>query len=750
MLMANERKTEAIVRNHFNKFSDTVTIEEQSSDNPRIRKLLRSASKAGYGAGYPEFIISYKENPDLLIIVECKASVLKYESSNHDKPSEYAVDGVWLYASHLVTQFDVLTIAVSGDDKNSKISHYFHFRDNPSPRQVFGDSLLAPSDYMNGYLGDEQKFRQDYDTLHAFAKELNDRLHSNKVSETNRSLLISAILIALDKESFRRSYSLESSITLPKRLVDSVIEQLQNAGIADDRLRVLSQKLSFITTEHALTSKEGELAEIVKQVDDEINSFVQTHRYRDVLSALYVEFLGYANSDKKLGIVLTPPHITELFANLAQVNQETVVYDNCVGTGGFLIAAMKQMIESANGDSIIEERIKTSQLYGVELQSSIYPLAVSNMYINQDGKSNILLGDCFDSKTIEEIILKRPTIGLLNPPYKADKSNDKEELEFVLNNLNCLQQNGICIAVLPMQSALGIRGNIGVLKEKIMASHTLEAVLSMPDELFFNSKVGVVTCVMIFTAHHSHPDNKLSYFGYYKDDGFLKRKAKGRADYLDKWNSIKDSWIDHYMNRTEKIGFSVNRCVGPRDEWAAEAYMETDYSCLNREMFEATLLNYSTYLFRSKIKQNVSDAPCHSEEPAIETAGWDWVNLLEIFTIEGSRTTSLLELEEIGKGEFPYVTTQATNNGVGGFYDYFTEEGEVLTIDSAVLGYCSYQSSRFSASDHVEILKPKFKINSYVAMFLVTVLNLEQYRYNYGRKCSQSRLNKAKNQVAYD
>jgi hypothetical protein len=89
------------------------------------------------------------------------------------------------------------------------------------------------------------------------------------------------------------------------------------------------------------------------------------------------------------------------------------------------------------------------------------------------------------------------------------------------------------------------------------------------------------------------------------------------------------------------------------------------------------------------------------------------------------------------------VTTQATNNGVGGFYDHFTETGNVLVIDSAVLGYCGYQRHNFSASDHVEKLTPKFNMNQYVALFLTTVLNLEQYRYNYGRKASQTRLRKA-------
>ena len=78
---------------------------------------------------------------------------------------------------------------------------------------------------------------------------------------------------------------------------------------------------------------------------------------------------------------------------------------------------------------------------------------------------------------------------------------------------------------------------------------------------------------------------------------------------------------------------------------------------------------------------------------------WDWFKLSDLFDITGSKTTSAQKLNEYGKGEYFYVTTQATNNGVAGVDTLYTETGNVLTIDSAVIGYCSYQPKNFSASD---------------------------------------------------
>ena len=114
------------------------------------------------------------------------------------------------------------------------------------------------------------------------------------------------------------------------------------------------------------------------------------------------------------------------------------------------------------------------------------------MYIHQDGKTNIINGSCFDNNIIEKVKKIKPTIGLLNPPYKSDKKQDTDELEFILNNLACLADGGICVAIVPMQRALAQKGKVFELKKKLLEKHTLEAVFSMPDELFFNSKVSVV------------------------------------------------------------------------------------------------------------------------------------------------------------------------------------------------------------------------------------------------------------------
>jgi methylase of polypeptide subunit release factors len=746
--MANERKTENIVRAHFEQFNELIHVEEQSSDNAKINKLLQSASKKGTGKGRPEFIISLNYNSDLLIVVECKASTLKHDSQTRDKYSEFAVDGALLYASYLSKEFDVLAIAVSGETKQIlKVSHFLHLKNERAATEIFGDTLLSIPDYLNGYLKSPEKFRQDYNVLLEFTKKLNEKLHTHKILESQRSLLLSCILIALEDEAFKSSYSKKNTPkSLAEFLTKTVSEKLEEANISGKKLENLNIQFGFIKTDTSLSTKDKILKELIDEIDQNINQFIKTHEYFDVLGQLYIEFLRYANSDKGLGIVLTPPHITELFAELAQVNRNSIAFDNCTGTGGFLISAMKKMIEDAKGDNTKIAEIKSKQLIGVEYQAHIFALAVSNMYIHQDGKTNIMNGSCFDESIMREVKLKRPTVGFLNPPYKADKKNDKEELEFILNNLDALVDGGTCIAIVPMGCAIATKGKIKSLKEELLNKHTLEAVLSMPDELFFNSDVGVVSCIMVFTAHKPHQKDVETYFGYYKQDGFEKKKGRGRIDANGDWEKIKYKWINYYKRKKEEAGLSINKIVTADMEWCAESYMETDYKALTHKNFERKLLEYSTFLFYNNQRPTVSNKPYQEDSSIyIDVQNWLYFDVLELFEIMSTRD----ELpNKLAKGVLtPYITSTELNNGISLYVDEESTFGaNTITANrGGSVGFFFYQPINFMATPvDVRVLKPRFQMNQYNALFLATVLELERYRFNYSRKMGTDRLKNMK------
>jgi type I restriction enzyme M protein len=224
---------------------------------------------------------------------------------------------------------------------------------------------------------------------------------------------------------------------------------------------------------------------------------------------------------------------------------------------------------------------------------------VSNMILHGDGKANVSCGDCFkdEAKVLQAknesgtVVRVKPTVGLLNPPYKNKKMpDDREELEFVFNNLEYLDQGSKCVAIVPITCATNPGGEW---KRRLMEKHTLEAVMSMPIDLFHNSKTSVVTCVMVFTAHRPHPRGKKTWFGYWRDDGLVKTKTRGRVDAHGMWGLIRDGWIQAYRNREIADGLSVMKEVTPEDEWCAEAYLATDYQAIDLKMLSDASRRYA-------------------------------------------------------------------------------------------------------------------------------------------------------------
>ncbi|NCB73597.1 MAG: methyltransferase [Clostridia bacterium] len=597
--MANEAKTSIIFRDLIRnaKYYDDadVTAEEQKSDNAKIDKLLKNASKRGNKNGFPDFIIYSKKYPELIIVVEAKADINKHVSDTMDNYADYAVDGALLYASFLSKEFDVLAVGISGEETDRfKISQYLQLKEEKAAYPIFDDKILTIEEYFDGIQQSNYKFNQDYAKLITYTKTLNETLHAKKIKESQRALLISGILIALKDRAFKDGYKKHEKVEqLVKSLYTAIDGQLSAGEIPQKKIDVLTQAFAFIKTNPTLTDKnDGKkfLEDLIDEIDREINGFMVTHKYVDTVSQFYVEFLRYANNDKGLGIVLTPPHITDLFAELAGVDKNSVVLDNCCGTGGFLISAMKRMLVDAKGDKEKEKNIKGNQLIGIEFQDDIYTLLISNMIIHRDGRTNIYWGDCFQE--IKDVKQKfKPTVGLLNPPYKT-KASDIEEFEFILNNLDALEPGGTCVAIIPI-SCVTEKGVVAEnLRKRILEKHTLEAVLSMPEELFHNSKVNTVTCAVIITAKKPHPKGKKTWFAYCRDDGFIKMKNKGRIDARHTWDDIRESWVASYRNREIIDRFSLMREVTETDEWCVEAYLETDYGKFTFDDYENTVKKY--------------------------------------------------------------------------------------------------------------------------------------------------------------
>lgn len=622
----NERNTENLVRSELRALDyyaeNNIRVEEQKSTIVEIKKLLAGGSKRGRGGrGSPEFLVSNSDTPDFLIVFECKASTRDHESAlvprilagepfvetdeeSSKRLQRYAVDGVLHYASLLSREYNVIAVAVSGESKaRSKTSVFLYTKNGAAPSllksKANGDpivELLPWNDFLGHAVFDPAVRKARLEDLMAFARDLHVFMRDHaKLTESEKPLLVSGTLIALQNKAFAASYGLHSIKDLPKEWMRTIKHEIGIAEIPQAKKDNMAQPYASIAIHPELSKKKKEypkgiLYELIKRIHEKAAPLMTAEEGTDILGHFYGEFLKYTGGDKKaLGIVLTPRHITDLFSYLANVHKTSTVLDICAGTGGFLVSAMSHMMKEATTKKE-RTRIKKEGLIGVEQQPNMYALAASNMILRGDGKANLYQGSCFDEAIAPAIKAHKANIGMLNPPF-SQGTDDLHELRFVQQMLGCLTPGGVGIAIVPMSCAI----SPNVLREELMKEHTLDAVMSMPTDLFY--PVGVVCCIMVWIAHHPHDQSRRdTWFGFWKDDGFIKTKHKGRIDAYGVWPAIRDHWVDMYRNRRERAGESILHDVKATDEWCAEAYMETDYRSLTRADYEETVRKY--LLFR--------------------------------------------------------------------------------------------------------------------------------------------------------
>ncbi|GIR20046.1 hypothetical protein CM15mP35_03070 [bacterium] len=79
----------------------------------------------------------------------------------------------------------------------------------------------------------------------------------------------------------------------------------------------------------------------------------------------------------------------------------------------------------------------------------MFTLAVGNMILRGDGKSNIYQGDCCLIEKSKKLCSHKPDVGLINPPFSEAGDNLKNLDYIILNILDIVKKGGIVIGILP-------------------------------------------------------------------------------------------------------------------------------------------------------------------------------------------------------------------------------------------------------------------------------------------------------------
>lgn len=535
-------------------------------------------------SGYPDF---FKECTEFDIIVEAKGT-------DHDAAEEQ----VRYYMEVNNINVPIVGMAVSGQTKTKlKVTYYFSDGVNKNDIKVMPikDTFASISEIKKSLThclyGD---FLSDED-LSKILKSINEKFHDIKVRDTDRSLFFSGLMIALTNKNFRATYN---SIVEPDRKKKATTSNVlldahdMNKAILEAIDTELEGKINNLSKEFSWKDRFSfiktidcpldDYKKIIKQIEDNIFVPFRNSEKQDILGRAYKIFLSRSGKIDNKNIILTPDHIKRLMVDLADLSEKDVVLDTCTGSGGFLMDSMETMFDKANGDTSVENSIKENQLIGFEIDSVLFCLACSNMFLHGDGRTNMLYrSSLLDMNTVDSenerladgeieeddlsddtIVFNyirglHPTKIIINPPYEASNP-----IAFTKQALDYLDNEGVLVIIMPTPT---LTMNPKMTAD-ILQTARLDCVIKMPKPLFSEQGRIVNSSVFVFTkTGKPHKTNEKVLFCNLKDDGFVSVQHKGRVDKYHTWDGIKQMVLNTVANKDEVNGFSEKRLIWDAD-----------------------------------------------------------------------------------------------------------------------------------------------------------------------------------------
>lgn len=552
---------------------------EESGMSPYMKEALKGSAKTDSKTnfGKPDFHVEKYSRP---IIFENKFSAKKLLAENKDGIKQddkaiaaYAVNGALYYARNMVASGkynEVFAIGVAGDnEENVALKVYYVFgsalnaykeMSNVSTLDFLENEKSFAAFYKEAILTEEEKHQILIDSqavLQSYAKKLNRLMHNHNITAPQRVLYVSGMLLAMQEVVDKDGHHVDDGLTPDdlkgiqsdtkrdgKKVVDQIRTFLDERAIDPEKRDLMLSSFGEISKDSQrdeLTDNDKEVAKFIARkssITKQIFTFIYEYIFKaidglgghiDIMGEMYSEFLKYALGDgKEIGIVLTPPYVTKMMAQILNIDKDSKVMDLATGSAGFLISAMELMIEATNscygkGTTKAEETIlqlKKNNLLGIELNAEMYTLAATNMILRGDGSSRIEKGSAFNRPESLFESFKADRL-LLNPPFSYDENG----LPFLEHGLDKMEKGGLGAIII--QDSAG-SGKATKTAQSILKKHTMLASIKMPVDLFV-PMAGVQTSIYIFKAHTKHDFEQTVKFIDFRNDGY-KRAKRGISE----------------------------------------------------------------------------------------------------------------------------------------------------------------------------------------------------------------------------
>lgn len=294
--------------------------------------------------------------------------------------------------------------------------------------------------------------------------------------------------------------------------IDKALHAIEEANIA--KLRDVFQDISFNSNKLGEESQKNEL--LRNLLEDFAKDTLDLRPSRigklDIIGNAY-EFLikqFAADSGRKAGEFYTPPEVSELMAEIVAPKEGDDICDPTCGSGSLLMKC-GQRVQIENKGS------KKYALYGQEAIGSTWALAKMNMFLHGEDNHRIEWGDTIRNPKLLDSNdrLKHFDVVVANPPFSLDKwghgtaegdkfgrfrrglpPKTKGDYAFILHMVETLKPKTGRMAVVAPHGVLFRGSSEGVIRQKLVEENLLDAVISLPEKLFYGTGIPAAILVL--------------------------------------------------------------------------------------------------------------------------------------------------------------------------------------------------------------------------------------------------------------
>jgi type I restriction enzyme M protein len=728
----SESRTRYFIRNQSVKRGWNTNHPSKLGDCLEEQEISNFLLDLGLGLDKPDFLFLLHNNP--CMIIEAKNDLSKIDTAIKEA-IEYA-EKINNHGKYTIK----IAVGVAGEEDFGFSVVVRYLKDSIwKPLRSLGYEITTIPSKQEIELAIEADDATTSVTIPSSAEfvdaaiELSALLRTAKIEAPLRPKVIGAIVLALYQGEIDKTkrQGLNSINKLGKTCISEAI------GLADNKKQRLHDALTLTSTDfERLEPFIGRIVSILKRLN--VRSVL--HTSIDFLGLFYEAFLRYGYDNNALGIVFTPRHITKFCIELTGAGISDRVIDVASGTGGFLVAAFDKMMSNAVGSKAIE-KVKES-LYGLDTNPTVWALATLNMFFRGDGKSHIENQSAFDENVATNLHGKF-TRAYLNPPFSQE---GEPERDFINIALDCLEPEGL-IAVVVKAGIFADDDNKNWRREFIR-KHSLLAVISLPEDLFYPT--AAPTSIMIAKAHIPQRANDTIFMSRIWNDGFEKLKGRRVEIFGSQLPEIQlafDNYKKNIFSKSPIVSFINGKDILDGEEFSPQQWLEQQVITQKDLEIHQEKIVYSIY-------QTVSMLPDLAEN-VIENFTDSWADL---DSFEYNKTESvgyyfdIITPKSMGEknyidGTCPFVSSGDKDNSIVRLIH--EEASEVIGtggITVTAFGQAYLQPWAFmgrgNGGSAVRVLLPKFKMTLNEMIWFTAQINIQKWRFFYGRMSIKSRISK--------